>query len=44
MCILYEVGLFLARFMPKPKPDDDYRSPSDAQMDSELDRIDTERK
>ena len=44
MCILYEVGLLLARFMPKPKPDDDYRSPSDAQMDSELDRIDTERK
>ena len=40
MCILYEVGLFLARFMPKPKPDEDYRSPSDAQMDSELDRID----
>ena len=40
MCVLYELGLFLARFMPKPKEDDDYRSPSDAQMDSELDRID----
>ncbi|HYC44744.1 MAG TPA: twin-arginine translocase subunit TatC [Burkholderiales bacterium] len=45
MCILYEVGLFLARFMAKPKEeDDDYRSPSDADMDRELDRVDAERK
>jgi sec-independent protein translocase protein TatC len=45
MCLLYELGLFLARFLAKPKEaDDDYVSPSDAQMDSELDRIDAERK
>jgi sec-independent protein translocase protein TatC len=43
MCVLYELGLFLARFTGKPKEDDDYRSPSDAQMDSELDRIDAEK-
>ena len=45
MCVLYEVGLFAARFLVKPKEDDDeYRAPSDAAMDSELDRIDAERK
>jgi hypothetical protein len=46
MCLLYELGIFLARFVPK-RPDqeeDDYRSPSDAAMDAELDRIDAERK
>ena len=45
MCLLYEVGLFAARFIVKPKTDDDdYRAPSDGAMDSELDRIDAERK
>jgi sec-independent protein translocase protein TatC len=45
MCLLYELGLFFARFLAKPKTeDDDYRSPSDAEMDRELDRIDAERK
>jgi sec-independent protein translocase protein TatC len=46
MCLLYELGLFLARFVPKrPDQDEDgYRSPSDAAMDAELDRIDAERK
>jgi sec-independent protein translocase protein TatC len=46
MCLLYELGLFLARFIVKPKEadDDDYRAPSNAQLDSELDRIDAERK
>jgi len=44
MCLLYELGLFLARFV-KPKPsDDDYAAPTDAEMDSELDRVDAERK
>ena len=38
MCILYELGLFLARFMPKrTDADNDYRSPSDTEMDRELD-------
>jgi hypothetical protein len=41
MCLLYELGLILARLLPKRAEDDDeYRSPSDAQLDSELDRID----
>lgn len=46
MCLLYELGLFLARFVAKPKQadDDDYASPTDAQLDSELDRVDAERK
>jgi hypothetical protein len=46
MCLLYELGLFLARFIVKPKEadDDDYRSPSDAQLESDLDRVDAERK
>jgi sec-independent protein translocase protein TatC len=45
MCLLYELGLFLARFIAKPpEPEDAYQSPSDAQLDGELDRIDAERK
>jgi len=41
MCVLYELGLFLARFLPKrPADDEDYSSPSDAELDRELDRID----
>jgi sec-independent protein translocase protein TatC len=43
MCVLYELGLFLARFVAKPRGDD-YVSPSDTEMDGELDRIDAERK
>ena len=46
MCLLYEVGLFAARFVPKrPKPTEDgdeagkYAPPSDAEQDAELDRI-----
>jgi len=44
MCVLYEVGVFAARFFVKPPEDEDYRAPSDAELDRELDRIDTERK
>jgi sec-independent protein translocase protein TatC len=44
MCLLYELGLFAARFFVKPPQDDEYRSPSDTALDRELDRIDTERK
>ena len=40
MCILYELGLFLARFVVKAKSDEDYLPPDDAQMDAELDLID----
>ena len=44
MCLLYELGLILARMIGTRKPDDDYASPSDAQLDTELDRIDAEQK
>jgi sec-independent protein translocase protein TatC len=44
MCLLYELGVFAARFFVRPPEDDDYRSPSDAAMNRELDRVDTERK
>ena len=44
MCLLYELGLFAARFFVKAPQDDEYRSPSDASMNGELDRIDAERK
>jgi sec-independent protein translocase protein TatC len=44
MCLLYELGLLAARFFATRAKDDDYRSPSDADMDRELDRIDAERK
>ncbi len=46
MCVLYEVGLFAARFVVKPRAadDDDYRAPSDAELDRQLDRIDAEKR
>jgi sec-independent protein translocase protein TatC len=44
MCLLYELGVFAARFFVRPPEDDDYRSPADAAMERELDRVDTERK
>ena len=44
MCLLYELGLFLARFVAKPREaDDEYRALTDDEMDRELDRIDAER-
>ncbi len=39
MCLLYELGLVLARFVAKPVPASDYAPPSEAEMDRELDRI-----
>jgi sec-independent protein translocase protein TatC len=44
MCLLYELGLFAARFFGKPKAaDDEDRSPSDAELDRQLDNIDAEK-
>lgn len=43
MCLLFELGLFLARFVAKPRDSEDYLAPSDTDMESELDRIDAER-
>jgi sec-independent protein translocase protein TatC len=44
MCLLFEVGLIAARFVGKPREDDDYKSPSDAALDRQLDHIDAEKK
>ncbi|MBK6402055.1 MAG: twin-arginine translocase subunit TatC [Rhodocyclaceae bacterium] len=44
MCLLFELGLFLARFVgkrPEPMPgESDYVAPSEAEMDRELDQLD----
>jgi sec-independent protein translocase protein TatC len=44
MCLLYEVGLFVARFVGKrPAPvsgENDYQPPTDAEMEQELDKAD----
>lgn len=44
MCLLFEVGLIAARFVPKRQSADDgaYRPPTDAEQAAELDRIDAE--
>lgn len=46
MCLLYEVGLIAARFVPKrpasPETDADYKAPSDAEQEAELDGIEAE--
>ena len=44
MTLLYELGLLAARVIGKRREpeEEDYRSPSDAEMDRELDRMDTE--
>lgn len=46
MWLLFELGLFLARFVGKrtEEGNPDYRALSDGEMDRELDRIDAERK
>jgi sec-independent protein translocase protein TatC len=44
MCLLYELGLFVARFVGKrPAPmlgESDYKAPTDAEMERELDKAD----
>ena len=45
MCVLYELGLFAARYFKKPVEETGtYLAPTDAQMDGDLDRVDVERK
>lgn len=39
MCLLYELGILIARMMAKPAPASDYVAPSAEDMDRELDRI-----
>jgi sec-independent protein translocase protein TatC len=43
MWVLYELGLFVARFMVKPAGASDWKAPSDAEMERELDKADAER-
>ncbi len=44
MCLLFEVGLIAARFVPRRESaaGDGYTPPTDAEQDAELDRIDAE--
>jgi sec-independent protein translocase protein TatC len=45
MCVLYELGLFAARYFKKPVEETGtYLAPTDARMDGDLDRVDIERK
>jgi Sec-independent protein secretion pathway component TatC len=42
LCLLYEVGIFAARFVAKRRPaDDGYRPLTDAEAERELDAIET---
>ena len=43
MCLLYEVGILLARLIEKPAAGSDWKAPSDAEMARELDKTDAER-
>ncbi len=44
LVLLYEVGLFLARFVRKREaPESDYRALTDGEMERELDKADAER-
>jgi len=43
LCLLYELGIVLARLVVKPPAESDYRTPSDAEMDAELDKADAEK-
>lgn len=42
--LLYEVGIIVASFISKPKPQETYEPMSESEMDAELDRIETEQK
>jgi sec-independent protein translocase protein TatC len=41
MCLLFELGLIAARFVGKPRQDDDYQSPTDVEMGRQLDKKDS---
>lgn len=42
--LLYEVGIIVASFISKPKPQETYEPMSESEMDAELDRVETEQK
>ncbi|MBL8488481.1 MAG: twin-arginine translocase subunit TatC [Rhodocyclaceae bacterium] len=41
MCLLFELGLILARFVAKPAGASDYRAPTDAEMERTLDEAES---
>lgn len=41
MCLLYELGILLAKMISKPPPASDYVAPTELEMDRELDRIES---
>jgi sec-independent protein translocase protein TatC len=43
MWLLYELGIFVARFVAKPAGASDWKAPSDAEKERELDKADAER-
>jgi sec-independent protein translocase protein TatC len=43
MWLLYELGLFVARFIVKPAGASDWKAPDEAEMERELDKADAER-
>src|SRR5512134_535956 len=44
MWLLYELGIIVARFMMRPAGKSDWKAPSDAEMERELDRADADRR
>jgi sec-independent protein translocase protein TatC len=44
LCLLYEAGIIAARFVAKRKPGSDHEPLTEAEQESELDRIDAEEK
>jgi sec-independent protein translocase protein TatC len=43
MWLLYEFGLIVARFVIRPAGASDWKAPSDAEMERELDKADADR-
>jgi len=43
MWLLYELGIVVARFVVKPAGTSDWRAPTDAEMERELDKADADR-
>jgi len=43
MWLLYELGIFVARFVMKPQGATDWKAPSEAEMERELDKADADR-
>lgn len=44
MCLLYEIGIIMARFMSRPGGASDWKAPSDDEMERELDRAEADTK